>query len=101
MMPASILCTSQLLLSCLFFSPGDLEHWDENDSDLDADFPSDVSPHQLLACEEPDAYLTQDQHAVIWWVVAFSCIFQTLHSVSSRGVAWLLKFLGRHSSQLA
>ena len=76
------------------FSPGDLEHWDENDSDLDADFPSDVSPHQLLACEEPDANLTQDQHAVIWWVVAFSCIFQTLHSVSSRGVAWLLKFLG-------
>lgn len=38
--------------------------------------------------------LSQDQQAVIWWVVAFSCLFQTLHSLSSRAVTWLLKFLG-------
>lgn len=51
--------------------------------------PSHMSTHEV-----PAEDLSQDQRAVIWWVVAFSCVFQTLHSLSSRGVVWLLKFLG-------
>ena len=30
---------------------------------------------------------------VVWWVVVFTCAFQTLHSLSSRSIQWLLKFL--------
>ena len=31
---------------------------------------------------------------MIWWVVAFTCVFETLHSVSSRAIGWLLHLLG-------
>lgn len=71
-----------------------MEHWDEKDSDVDEDFPSDLQPSCLSTNETNDELLNQDEQAVIWWVVAFSCVFQTLHSLSSRAVIWLLKFLG-------
>lgn len=38
--------------------------------------------------------VSQDEEAVVWWIVAFTCIFQTLHSLSSRAVSWVLNFLG-------
>ena len=41
-----------------------------------------------------DYSLSRDEEAVVWWVVAFTCLFQSLHSISSRAVSWLLKFLG-------
>ena len=71
-----------------------MEHWDENDSDIDEDFPHNLPPNILSTQKTSDERLSQDQQAVIWWVVAFSCLFQTLHSLSSRAVVWLLKFLG-------
>ena len=30
---------------------------------------------------------------LVWWIVAFVSVFQTLHCISDRGIAWLLKFL--------
>ena len=87
-------------------SSGDLEHWDEKDSDIDADFspPNHVFDHDV----SDDHIITQDQQAVIWWVVAFTCVFQSLHSLSSRAVVWLLKFLatmlafmGKYSNEIA
>lgn len=71
-----------------------MEHWDEKDSDIDEDFPLYLQRTNLLVEETNDEPLSKDQEAVIWWVVAFSCLFQTLHSLSSRAVMWLLKFLG-------
>ena len=29
----------------------------------------------------------------MWWLVAFTCVYQTLHSLSLRAVQWLLLFL--------
>jgi len=79
-----------------------LEYWNERDSDIDADFfttsTSDTSsspPQQF--CENDwgeKEDVSQDEEAVIWWIVAFTCIFQTLHSLSSRAVSWALNFLG-------
>ena len=81
-----------LLLPCIILDG--LEYWDENDSDVDGDFSPNSPPENLPTGEIPDQDLNGDQQAVIWWVVAFSCVFQTLHSLSSRAVSWLLKFLG-------
>lgn len=97
---------------CFWPLPGDLEYWDEVDSDLDADFalPSSANePPTPLQGHGPLAQsLSPDQHAIIWWVIAFTCVFQTLHSLPSRAVAWLLKFLGsllgflgRYSKEIA
>ena len=38
--------------------------------------------------------LSPDEEAIVWWVVAFTCIHQTLHSLSSRAISWLIAFLG-------
>ena len=44
--------------------------------------------------EEQEQDLDADQAAVIWWLVVFTLVFPTLHSLSQRAVQWLLKFLG-------
>jgi len=66
--------------------------------DIEEDFSTQASndeptippPSQTVS----DEGLTPDEQAVVWWIVAFTCIFETLHSLSSRAVTWLLKFFG-------
>lgn len=74
----------------------EVEHWNEKDSDLDEDFPEDCrySPDPILFDEISEETLSQDDQAIIWWVIAFTCVFQTLHSISGTAISWLLKFLG-------
>ena len=43
--------------------------------------------------ESPDEQLDLEQCAVVWWLVMFTTLFQTLHSLPQRAVQWLLKFL--------
>ncbi len=93
-------------------SVGNIEHWDEVDSELDADFPTPASPTEPptppQGHEPVTENLSRDEQAVVWWVVVFTCVFQTLHSLSSRAVTWLLQFLsslfiilGRYSKEIA
>ena len=49
-----------------------------------------------------------EQHEVVWWLVAFTSAFETLHGLSSRASQWLSKllsvllmFLGRYSDTIA
>lgn len=84
---------------CLCFAiADDSEHWIDRDSDLDADFhqrlPDDEPSTPLHCSEQEDTQLNAEEQAVVWWIVAFTCIFQTLHSLPSRAVGWLLQFLG-------
>ena len=59
------------------------------------DLPPSPTLFQELSDENVrDDVLNKEEDAVIWWIVAFTCIFQTLHSLSSTAVSWLLKFLG-------
>ena len=84
---------------------GEIEHWNEDDSDIDADF-KDLSP--TSDCVQVDHLCEANDKAIIWWIVTFTCVFQTLHSLSSRSISWLLMFLstmltffGRHSDKIA
>ena len=91
----------------LIFITDEIEHWDE-DTDLDADFPQ-CSPNAADASRDADdRVLDAEQRAVVWWVIVFTCVFQTLHSIPSRAVQWLLQFLyclftvlGRYSQKIA
>ena len=66
---------------------------------MDADFSTSnivnepPTPPQDLDAPS-DESLSPDEQAVVWWVVVFTCVFQTLHSLSFRAVAWLLQLLG-------
>ena len=44
--------------------------------------------------EDTGENVNPDQEEIVWWLVAFTCAFQTLHGLSSRAIQWLLKFLG-------
>ena len=71
---------------------GDLEYWDEEDSNLDADFPTTSEPLTPPQCCEE--ILNPDEQAIVWWVVAFTCVFQTcILSRLEKSVAYL-QFLG-------
>lgn len=93
---------------------GDIEYWDESDSAIDEDFTQKESaesptPNRGWASQESqDEGLSKDERSLIWWVVAFTCVFETLHTLSSRAVAWLLHFLsslffflGQYSNEIA
>ena len=57
------------------------EYWDEEDNDLDADFPPEPpSPGD----ESEDIQFDVEQRVITWWVVVFTCTLQTLHSLPSR-----------------
>ena len=76
----------------------EVEYWGESDSENDAD----VQPHfeeeqQPQSPDDipPSASTPQEySEPLIWWIVAFVSIFQTLHSISDRAISWLLHFKG-------
>ena len=73
-----------------------MEYWDESDSDINEDF--SVADLQNDEPNTPDLPMTsqevnEDEKSIIWWVVVFTCLLETLHSLPSRAITWLLKFL--------
>lgn len=81
----------------------EVEHWDDRDSDIEDDFP--LMPNHE---EDEEEDLDASQRKIIWWVVAFTAVFETLHTIPSRAIAWLLKFfwclftvLGQYSEKIS
>ena len=72
----------------------DVEYWQESDAEVNRDLPSQCPDEPASPHINDDDDLDNEQAAFVWWVVVFTCVFQTLHSLSSRAVQWLLKFLG-------
>ena len=58
-------------------------------SKMHSDEPATPSPSKASQGDS----LNKDEKSVIWWVVAFTCVFETLHSLSSRATTGLLHFL--------
>ena len=69
-----------------------MEYWDDDGSEIDCDFPSDP-PTEEDMCSTQTHRLDSVQRAVVWWVVVFTTVFETLHSLPLRAIQWLLKFL--------
>ena len=71
----------------------EVEYWGESDSEIEQDVESSPSPSlppDITASPTPE----KKYEPLVWWIVVFVCIFQTLHSISDRAVAWLLRFIG-------
>lgn len=68
-----------------------VEYWDDGDSEIECDFPD--LPIEERICSSQSEQLNPEQHAIVWWVVLFSALFQTMHSLPIRAVQWLLKFI--------
>lgn len=83
-----------IFLHILFNS--DVEYWTESDNQVDEDFPFDtpeILEGELCSDSMTGEELNYEQKRFIWWIVAFTCLLQTLHMVSLRGITLLLKFL--------
>ena len=77
-------CLSIISVCLIFYHTGDVEYWNEEDSEIDEDF----SPVTHVHDEEPPTPavtpgdgLSSDEQSVVWWMVAFTCMFETLHCV--------------------
>ncbi len=74
-----------------------MEYWQECDEEVDCDFEEacmDQGTQQnspSLDMDTSDELADRDHEAIVWWLVTFT---QTVHSLSSRAVEWLLKFIG-------
>ena len=63
---------------------------EEEDSDIDGDiFPELDMEESVSATQERNKELD----AVVWWIVAFTSFFQSMHTLSTRATQWLLLFL--------
>ena len=102
-----ILCLYTDSLLTLTNTLDELEYWNEEDDEIDMDIPPPQEPSDdaYTVIDEQD---DMDVNTVVWWIVMFTCVFQTLHSLSERAVHWLLKFLstlitvmGRYSEKIA
>lgn len=90
-----------LFFVCLVLD--EIEHWNEQDQDIDADF-----FEQSESTDQEEMNIDTEGRIITWWVVLFTCVFQTLHCLPSRAVQWLLQFLfclltvlGRYSPVIA
>ena len=62
----------------------------ESDGEIDNDTTVAPSP---LPTHLPAAPEDQESKAVVWWIISFVSLFQTLHCISDRAISWLLLFL--------
>ena len=76
----------------------DAEYWVESDSDLKLD--CDIDLEEPISSALESHQLDDAQENTVWWLVAFTCIIQSLHSLPVRSVEFLLKFLGALLSYL-
>ena len=68
------------------------EHWIESDNEIEMDVQTLVPPP--LLCDSPQkSKEDQEMEAVVWWIVAFLSLFQTLHFIPERAMSWLFRFL--------
>ena len=56
---------------------------------------ADIEPPQTLDAVIAATNSEQDKssRSIIWWIVLFVNVFQTLHDISDQAIPWLLKFL--------
>lgn len=64
----------------------------EEDEAVDSFFPTDTSPLPESALSEGSVE-DAECAVIVRWIVVFTCVFQTLHSISLRAMQWLLAFL--------
>ena len=72
------------------------EYWCEDDSEIEQDFDFCQSPSSLPSTVIPSSVPekeSDDNKPLVWWIVFFVSIFQTLHSISDQAIDLLLKFI--------
>ena len=64
----------------------------ESDNELEEDIQEHTSPvedEQPILLDSQTQGLDSEQEARVWWLVMFTCMFQCLHSMSTRAIEWL------------
>ena len=84
----------------------DAELWEESDQDMDPEFSdySSVAPSELKDDVYGPTPEDPEEKAIVWWIVAFISLFQTLHVIPDRVIAWLIRFISillHHCSRFA
>ena len=74
------------------------EYWEESDAEI----AEDLEPPRNLDTTEDE--LNPEQTSLIWWIMLFVSLFQTLHVIPQRAIGWLLcffaallQYLGKYS----
>lgn len=71
------------------YTAAEQEHWVENDAEIDEDMQELLPPLP----SEDEHVEDHETKAVVWWIVAFVSLFQTLHCISDQAISWLIRFL--------
>lgn len=67
------------------------EYGMESDGEIETDIQQSVSPS--LPLDSPPNQEEQETKAVVWWIVAYVSLFQSLHFIPDRAISWRFKFL--------
>ena len=72
----------------------DVKYWQESDTKVNRDLPSQCPDEPASPHINDDDDLDNEKAAFVWWVVVFTCVFQTLHSVL-KSCPVIIEVLGR------
>ena len=81
----------------------DVEYWNDSDDGVEEDIQSYVSHTFSSICSDiqsDDIESDNDVDAVVFWLVLFTCLIQTLHGLSTRSMKWMLKMISTLLSYL-
>ncbi len=69
-----------------------MEYWEQDYEDIEGEFDGQIVNHDVsqLTSSPPE---DNDVNAFVWWTVAFLSLFQSLHVISDKAIAWLIKFI--------
>ena len=73
----SLSVTVELCLHHKWLSVSEAEYWEQDDEDIEDDF-GELSPSQLTPSSPQD----REVNTIVWWIVAFISLFQTLHAIA-------------------
>ena len=77
------------LTNYIFVIEFEAEYW-EQDEDSEEPFEEPSADPTEATPPSPE---DKEVSAVVWWIVAFISLFQSLHVISDRAIAWLIKFI--------
>ena len=98
--------SGQLTFHPFFQITGDIqEYWIESDGEIEEDIQQPSPPPLLI--DTPERSEDREVNAIVWWILTFVYLFQTLHFIPETAISWLIrfisflmKFMGKYSPRI-
>ena len=84
-------CLLQVLNLIVSLFITDTEVWVESSNELECEFPEFIE--RLNNSEDNALHLDEEDKALIWWTIGFIAALESVYSLPSKPIGWILSFV--------